>query len=183
MRYQKSNGGKRLGVNVFIQFQGQHIVPQKKYPLGVVHALLFCHHPPSYHQYSTLINFCSYGICGVVVSEDSSIVDVHLKPFLIKSIYVWNDAMKHCSSALYSAIFFIGFLSRHHFVLNLEIRPSFVFCWRWSGHQSRLRSVFFQIYSARGISQQHKSTFFTSLSMELTFGRALVALGQCRNYG
>lgn len=174
--------GKMLEVNVFIQFQ-RTVYCSSKNPLGVVHASLFCH-PSSYHQYSTLINFCSYGICGVVVSSVgiSSIVDVHLKPFLIKSIYVWNDEIKHCSLELYSAILFVGFLSWHRFVLNLEIRPSCVFCWRWRGHQSRLRGVFFKLYSVRGISQQHKSTFFTSLSMELTLGQASLALGHCRNY-
>lgn len=100
-------------------------------------------------------------------------------PYKIKLCLKW---CKHCSLELYGAILFIGFLSWHRFVLNLEIRPSFVLCWRWRGHQSRLKSAFFKLYSARGISQQHKSTFFTSLSMELTLGQASLALGRCGYY-
>lgn len=107
-----------------------------------------------------------------------------LKPFLIKI----NLRLKWCNQTLQLGTLTVqssplDFFHGHRFVLNLEIRPSFVFCWRGEGgHQSRLKGVFFKLYSARGISQQHKSTFFTSLSMELTLGQASLALGHCRYY-
>lgn len=133
--------------------------------------------------YFVIVHLHIIGILNWLTSVHMAFVvvflDVHVKQILVKSIYVWNDAIKRCSLALYGAVLFIWFLSWHTvFVLNLrEIGPSFAFCWRWRGHQSRLRSDSLKFTMPEEFP--HKSTCFTSLSMELTFGQAL---GQCRNY-
>lgn len=70
-----------------------------------------------------------------------------LKPFLIKI----NLRLKWCNQTLQLGTLTVqssplDFFHGHRFVLNLEIRPSFVFCWRGEGgHQSRLKGVFFKL--------------------------------------
>lgn len=163
---------KKLEVNVFNSNYKDSTFVLQKNPLGVVHGLLFCHRPPSYHRYIKLTDFCSHGICGGLLG-----CSLEANPCQI------NLRLKRCNQTLQlgtlwcSPLHLISFLTYCFYAKSSGDWASFAFCWRWRGHQSRLRSDSLKFTMPEEFP--HKSTCFTSLSMELTFGQAL---GQCRNY-
>lgn len=174
--------GKRLYINVFVQFQGQeNLLFGDKIVLERFIAFFYIVHLPigNIFKWWWSGNFGSHGICGCWSSKDSSNVDVHLKQFLLKKRFVpeklqLNIAAWHSTVQSSSSEFFPDTL------VCATSWDSAQFCSLLKMKRPRSDSL------KRTLPEEFPNStiqlFPHSLSMELTLGQALLALGHCRNY-
>lgn len=138
-----------MEVNVFNSNYKDSTFVLQKNPLGVVHGLLFCHRPPSYHRYIKLTDFCSHGICGGLLgcSREANPCQINLR-------------LKRCNQTLQlgtlwcSPLHLVSFLTYCFCAKSSGDWAQFCFLLKVKGSSEQAEEWFFKIYNARGIPSQ-----------------------------
>lgn len=173
---------KRSYVHGLIQFHGQQICSLGGGdPLGVV--CCFCSRYIIQHPISKSLKWRHLWLLSAQRRFIKLGCSLGAIPHKIRFM---SEKLQLNSSALYGAILFIWvFFLIYCFVLYPESRPSFVLFWGWRRHQNKPReggggSLKRTLSAELSNSTNHLSPH--SWSMDLTLGRALLALGQGRYY-